>query len=94
VEGINDFDAGEVFVRSRIWVGGIALKFKGLGGGIVGMFTHQRLMEADYHFFFGNTHFFKVFIKFNGEQALILRALCARKISALNKKCTSGMLPR
>jgi beta-N-acetylhexosaminidase len=29
----------------------------------------------------------------NGEKALILRAQSARKISALNKKCTSGMLP-
>jgi hypothetical protein len=29
----------------------------------------------------------------NGESALILRALCARKISALNEECTSGILP-
>jgi hypothetical protein len=29
----------------------------------------------------------------NGESTLILRALCARKMSALNEKCTSGMLP-
>jgi hypothetical protein len=28
-----------------------------------------------------------------GKSALILRVLCTRKISALNKKCTSGMLP-
>jgi hypothetical protein len=32
-------------------------------------------------------------IRTNGEKALILRAQSARKISALNKKCTSGMLP-
>jgi hypothetical protein len=29
-----------------------------------------------------------------GESALILRVLCTRKISALNEKCTSEMLPR
>jgi hypothetical protein len=28
-----------------------------------------------------------------GKSALILRVLCTRKISALNEKCTSGMLP-
>jgi hypothetical protein len=29
----------------------------------------------------------------HGESALIWRALCARQMSALNEKCTSGMLP-
>jgi hypothetical protein len=29
----------------------------------------------------------------NGESALILRAHSARKMSALDEKCTSGMLP-
>jgi hypothetical protein len=28
-----------------------------------------------------------------GESALILRALCARKMSAVSEKCTIGMLP-
>jgi hypothetical protein len=32
--------------------------------------------------------------RINGESALILRAQSTRKISALNEKCTSGMLPK